>query len=114
MRAPTDRINEGRELTWQVAARQRTVDGVLGGYGREGERVKRPGPGGEGRNINPYAERPLARFLDVFGRRVDMLPDDGLRHRSTIVQYEGVWSRDFLKEVSVRRGYRLEPATCPR
>src|SRR5262249_20417320 len=73
------------------------------------DNVKRPAPGGEGRNINPLSKRSLMHFLDWFGNKLGSLPADGIRcqfHDS--YEYEGNWCADFLAEFAKRRGYRLE------
>jgi hypothetical protein len=72
------------------------------------EQVKRPAPGGRGRNINPYNRESVENFLTDFGKRTESIKD-GIRasfHDS--FEYEGNWSKSFLKKFAENRGYRLE------
>lgn len=72
------------------------------------EQVKRPAPGGKGRNINPYNRESVERFLADFGKRTEPFKD-GIRasfHDS--FEYEGNWSKSFLNKFAENRGYRLE------
>jgi hypothetical protein len=105
----TERIGSDGKLTWKVPA----GDGDWMIYTLTmrltGERVKRPGPGGEGRNINPYMRQTVNRFLESFGERIERLPPGGLRatfHDS--FEYEGSWCDNFLEQFRRRRGYALE------
>ena len=73
------------------------------------DNVKRPAPGGEGRNINPYSRRSLDHYLDYFGKQIEGLKGEGIRaqfHDS--FEYDGNWSDDFLTQFEQRRGYRLQ------
>jgi hypothetical protein len=104
-----ERIGPDGNLTWRAPAGDGDWTVYTLTMRLTGERVKRPGPGGEGRNINPYTRRPVTRFLDYFGERIDQLPPGGLRatfHDS--FEYEGNWSDDFLDQFRQRRGYALE------
>lgn len=100
----TDLIAENA-VRWQPESGDWTVYTLA--YRWSGDRVKRPGPGGAGLNINPYSKRSVQFFLDYFGKVLDRLP--GLRaqfHDS--FEYEGDWQPEFLEEFAKRRGYRLE------
>jgi alpha-L-rhamnosidase len=80
---------------------------ITGRWSRDN--VKRPAPGGEGRNINPYSKRSLDNYLEFFGKQTDGLKGEGLRaqfHDS--FEYEGNWCDDFLAQFEQRRGYRLQ------
>jgi hypothetical protein len=71
--------------------------------------VKRPAPGGEGRNINPLARQSIENYLDYFGKALGDAPRDGIRaqfHDS--YEYEGNWCASFFDEFAKRRGYKLE------
>ena len=73
------------------------------------DNVKRPAPGGEGRNINPYSRRSLDHYLDYFGKKIEGLKGEGIRaqfHDS--FEYDGNWCDDFLAQFEQRRGYRLQ------
>jgi hypothetical protein len=73
------------------------------------DNVKRPAPGGEGKNINPLSRQSLMNFLNWFGGKLDGLPAEGIRaqfHDS--YEYEGNWCDDFLAQFEKRRGYKLE------
>jgi hypothetical protein len=105
----TDEISSDGVLSWQAPGGSADWTVYSVGMRLNGERVKRAGPGGEGLNINPYTRRPLVRYLDQFGRRMDSLPAGGIRasfHDS--FEYAGGWTDDFLKQFHERRGYRLE------
>lgn len=71
--------------------------------------VKRPAPGGAGRNINPLSRRSLENFLAYFGDKLGSVPADGIRaqfHDS--YEYEGNWCDDFFAQFKKRRGYTLQ------
>jgi hypothetical protein len=73
------------------------------------EQVKRPAPGGKGLNINPFNRDSVTHFLEDFGKRTADLPQGAIRasfHDS--FEYEGNWSKNFLKKFAEKRGYRLE------
>jgi hypothetical protein len=73
------------------------------------DNVKRPAPGGEGRNINPYSRRSLDNYLTYFSGKIGDLPKSGIRaqfHDS--FEYEGNWCDEFLAEFEKRRGYKLQ------
>jgi hypothetical protein len=105
----TERIDNDGKLAWQAPMGNANWTVYTLAMRLTGERVKRPGPGGEGLNINPYSRGPLNRFLDSFGKRIDQLTTGGLRatfHDS--FEYEGTWCDDFLVQFRQRRGYALE------
>ena len=58
-------------------------------YRWAGDRVKRPGPGGAGLNINPFSERSVLYFLDSFGHTLKKLP--GIR--CAVPRFVRVWRR---------------------
>src|SRR4029079_17899171 len=41
--------------------------------------VKRPAPGGEGKNINPYSRQAVNHYLDYFASKLNDLPAVGIR-----------------------------------
>jgi len=74
-----------------------------------GDRVKRPSPGGEGLNINPFWKKSTQAYLDSFSQTLAELPELGIRaqfHDS--FEYEGDFQPEFLAEFAKRRGYKLE------
>jgi hypothetical protein len=105
----TKQLDSEGNLSWRAPEADGPWTVYSLGMKRTGERVKRAGPGGEGRNINPYARQPIEHFLEAFGSRIDLLPKRGLRasfHDS--FEYEGSWCDGFLDAFRERRGYRLE------
>ena len=71
--------------------------------------VKRPAPGGAGKNINPFSRRSVDHYLAYFGEKLGDLPAEGIRaqfHDS--FEYEGNWCDNFLAEFENRRGYKLQ------
>jgi hypothetical protein len=76
-------------------------------YRWAGDRVKRPGPGGAGLNINPFSKRSVDKFLDHFGKILDRLPGIRAQFHDSF-EYEGDWQPQFFEEFAARRGYRLE------
>ncbi|QDU89785.1 hypothetical protein Pla175_31800 [Pirellulimonas nuda] len=95
----------GSALEWRAPDGDWTVYTLA--YRWSGDRVKRPGPGGEGLNINPFSAPSVEHFLAYFGKTLDQLP--GLRaqfHDS--FEYDGNWQPEFLEAFAARRGYRLE------
>lgn len=100
----TDRLEDHR-LVWQVPPGTWRID--TAGYRWSGDRVKRPGPGGEGLNINPFWRKSVDDFLTRFAESLAGL--DGIRaqfHDS--FEYEGDWQPEFFDEFAKRRGYRLQ------
>ncbi|TWT37633.1 hypothetical protein KOR34_25890 [Posidoniimonas corsicana] len=91
-------------LEWQADADSKVY---VVAYRWAGDRVKRPAPGGEGVNINPFWADSVRGYLNEFSSTAKELP--GLRasfHDS--FEYEGDWQPDFFTEFHNRRGYRLE------
>lgn len=96
----------GRVL-WQVPEGEWTIYIADQHWSRDN--VKRPAPGGEGRNINPLSRRSLENFLAFFAGKLGDLPSEGIRaqfHDS--YEYEGNWCDDFFAQFEKRRGYRLQ------
>ena len=103
----SDRIAASVPLEWQVPPGQWTLYTSSERWSRDN--VKRPAPGGEGRNINPLSQRSLENYLDYFGKALGDAPADGIRaqfHDS--YEYEGNWCDDFLAQFEQRRGYKLQ------
>lgn len=96
---------DGDRIVWSAAAGEWRIDTAA--YRWAGDKVKRPGPGGEGLNINPFWRKSVQDFLDHFAK--DMPGFEGVRaqfHDS--FEYEGDWQPEFFEEFAERRGYRLE------
>jgi hypothetical protein len=92
-------------LTWQAPPGNWTLYTLA--YHWAGDRVKRPGPGGAGLNINPFSKRSVTRFLTHFGETLAKIP--GIRSQfHDSFEYDGDWQPEFLTEFYQRRGYRLE------
>ena len=103
----SDRIAAGVPLEWQVPPGKWTLYTSSERWSKDN--VKRPAPGGEGRNINPLSRRSLENFLDHFGKALGDAPADGIRcqfHDS--YEYEGNWCDDFFAQFEKRRGYKLQ------
>ncbi|TWT75544.1 hypothetical protein Pla123a_30540 [Posidoniimonas polymericola] len=100
----TDKIRDGR-IEWDVPAGDWTI--TTAGYRWAGDKVKRPGPGGEGLNINPFWRRSVDAFLTDFGSTLDQLPGIRAQFHDSF-EYEGDWQPEFFAEFYERRGYRLE------
>lgn len=99
-----EHLHDGR-LVWSAPEGEWRIDTAA--YRWAGDKVKRPGPGGEGLNINPFWRKSVQDFLDRFAK--DMPGFDGVRaqfHDS--FEYEGDWQPEFFDEFAKRRGYRLE------
>jgi len=72
------------------------------------ERIKRPGPGGEGWVFNPVSRRSFEAVKPPFETLFAKLPTGALRaqfHDS--FEYQGNWCAEFLTEFERRRGYDL-------
>lgn len=107
----TDQV-VGQQMNWTAPAGDWTVYSLA--YAWAGDKVKRPGPGGEGLNINPFAKRPVSNFLDYFGKTLERIPGIRAQFHDSF-EYEGDWQPEFFEEFATRRGYRLEsqlPALC--
>ncbi|WP_168205214.1 glycosyl hydrolase [Bythopirellula goksoeyrii] len=102
-----DITNRGstNEIQWEAPEGDWTVYTLA--YRWAGDRVKRPGPGGEGLNINPYSKKSVSNFLEQFGKTLDRLPGVRAQFHDSF-EYEGDWQPNFLQEFADRRGYRLE------
>jgi len=100
----TDLVEENA-ISWQPESGDWTVYTLA--YRWSGDRVKRPGPGGAGLNINPYSEKSVRFFLDFFSEVLDKLPGVRAQFHDSF-EYEGDWQPEFLEEFAKRRGYRLE------
>jgi hypothetical protein len=84
----TPQISADGALKAELPAGAWTVYSLSQRWSRDN--VKRPAPGGEGRNINPYSRRSLDNYLEYFGAKVGDLPKEGIRaqfHDS--FEYEG-------------------------
>ncbi len=93
------------ELEWDAPSGDWTLYTLA--YRWAGDRVKRPGPGGEGLNINPFSERSVSHFLRHFGEKLDRLPGVRAQFHDSF-EYDGNWQPEFLQEFATRRGYRLQ------
>lgn len=74
-----------------------------------GELVKRPAPGGEGRAVNVLSPPAVDSYLTGFARRLDSLPDGAIRayfHDS--YEYTGDSSTELFATFRRLRGYPLE------
>ncbi|MCA9262419.1 MAG: hypothetical protein KDA60_01165 [Planctomycetales bacterium] len=100
----SDRIAEG-QVHWQVPDGAWTAYAL--GYRWAGDRVKRPGPGGAGLNINPFSKPAVESFLTDFGRTLQRIPGIRAQFHDSF-EYGGDWQPRFLEEFAARRGYRLE------
>lgn len=92
----TNQIDDQGKLQWEAPEGEWTVSVLRTRL--LGEKVKRPAPGGEGLNINPYAANSTLAFLDALARQTSGLTEDGIRcsfHDS--FEYEGNWCDDFQK-----------------
>jgi hypothetical protein len=95
------------KVRWEFPAGQWTIYAVDEKWSRDN--VKRPAPGGEGKNINPLSRPSIEHFLDYFGKALGDVPAEGIRaqfHDS--YEYEGNWCSDFFEQFEQRRGYRLQ------
>ncbi|MEX2316160.1 MAG: glycosyl hydrolase [Pirellulales bacterium] len=102
-----ERIGGAGRLVWNVPAGNWTLYTVQQQWSRDN--VKRPAPGGEGKNINPYSRPALDQYLAYFGAIIGDLPAEGIRaqfHDS--FEYDGNWCDEFLPEFEKRRGYKLQ------
>jgi hypothetical protein len=73
-----------------------------------GEKVKRPGPGGEGNAVDVLSRGAVDRYLQDFGRKFAAIPKGTIRsffHDS--YEYTGNASRDLFQTFAARRGYDL-------
>jgi hypothetical protein len=96
---------DGNRLVWSAPKGEWRIDTAA--YSWAGDKVKRPGPGGDGLNINPFWRNSVQDFLDRFAK--EMPGFEGVRaqfHDS--FEYEGDWQPEFFNEFAERRGYRLE------
>ena len=92
-------------VEWNAPAGAWTVYTLA--YRWAGDRVKRPGPGGEGLNINPFSKTSVSSFLAHFGQTLERLPGVRAQFHDSF-EYAGDWQPEFLDEFAARRGYRLE------
>ena len=103
----TDDAASDLKVEWQAPAGRWTIYTVSDRWSKDN--VKRPAPGGEGKNINPLSKRSIEHFLNYFGAALDGVPAEGIRaqfHDS--YEYEGNWCDDFFAQFEQRRGYRLQ------
>ncbi len=97
----------GGKLAWETPPGKWTLYTASQRWSKDN--VKRPAPGGEGKNINPLSRRSIEHFLDFFGKALGDVPAAGIRaqfHDS--YEYEGNWCDDFFAQFETRRGYRLQ------
>jgi alpha-L-rhamnosidase len=97
----------GGKLAWEAPPGKWTLYTASQRWSKDN--VKRPAPGGEGKNINPLSRRSIEHFLDFFGKALGDVPAAGIRaqfHDS--YEYEGNWCDDFFAQFETRRGYRLQ------
>jgi hypothetical protein len=103
----TDDATSDLSVRWQMPAGRWTIYTVDQRWSKDN--VKRPAPGGEGKNINPLYRPSIEHFLAYFGEKLGDVPADGIRaqfHDS--YEYEGNWCSDFFEQFEKRRGYRLQ------
>lgn len=100
----TKEIKAGK-LEWDAPEGEWRID--VAAYRWAGDRVKRPGPGGEGININPYWRKSVDAFLDDFSKTVEQTPGIRAQFHDSF-EYEGDWQPEFFAEFEKRRGYRLQ------
>lgn len=96
---------DGDQLAWEAPEGEWQV--VVAGRRQNRERVKRPAPGGEGLDINPFWKESVMAFLDDFGSSMEQVP--GIRSQfHDSFEYDGNWRPGFFDEFAKRRDYRLE------
>lgn len=100
----TDQITDGA-IEWAAPEGDWQID--IAGYRWAGDRVKRPAPGGEGININPFWRRSVDDFLGRFSETLGQLPGIRAQFHDSF-EYEGDWQPEFFDEFERRRGYRLQ------
>ena len=100
----SDNINEN-SLSWVMPAGDWRI--VTAGYRWAGDRVKRPSPGGEGYNINPFWKTSVNAFLADFGSTLDKISGVRAQFHDSF-EYEGDWQPEFFDAFAQRRNYRLE------
>jgi hypothetical protein len=94
-------------LRWPAPEGDWTLYTVTQKWARDG--VKRAGPGGEGKSINPFSRRSVEDYLTHFSSAADGLLKGNIRasfHDS--FEYDGNWCTDFFNQFHQRRGYRLQ------
>lgn len=105
----TDQIDDSGQIAWDAPQAEQPWTIYIVQERLIRERVKRPAPGGEGLNINPYSAESVSHFLENFAEQIASLPPEKIRatfHDS--FEYEGNWSSSFLPKFAERHGYRLE------
>jgi hypothetical protein len=123
-------INAAGWLRWQVPEGNWTLYTVTQKWA--GDHVKRAGPGGEGKAINPFSRRATEHYLTHFAASVagversappgvlgapsgrpqppnaDVLLKDVRASFLDSFEYDGDWCDDFFHQFRERRGYRLQ------
>jgi len=73
------------------------------------QRVKRPGPGGEGWMLNLFYAQAMTNFLNWFGEPFESYhgPKPRAQYHDSY-EYKSEWSPDLFAQFEKRRGYRLQ------
>ncbi|HEU6447597.1 MAG TPA: glycosyl hydrolase [Verrucomicrobiae bacterium] len=103
----TDRIAADGSVNWTAPAGSWTIYAIS--QKPSGQKVKRPGPGGEGWMLNPLYPQAMTDWLKWFdGALADYHGSRPLAVFQDSYEYRTDWAPDFLAQFEKRRGYKLQ------
>ncbi len=103
-----DKVDANGHLQW-TAPDGRWELYAISQSAKDGRKVKRAAPGGEGNAANPFSKRAITNYLQRFDKAfADYKGHMPRAFYHDSYEYAGDWTDDLFKEFEARKGYRLQ------